>query len=52
MAYKRRQQELETILDSTHDGMIAVNKEARITLFNRAAERMIGTSVGKVLGKN
>lgn len=51
MAYKRRQQELETILDSTHDGMIAVNKEARITLFNRAAERMIGTSAGKVLGK-
>ena len=51
MAYKHRQQELETILDSTHDGMIAVNEEARITLFNRAAERMIGTSVEKVLGK-
>ncbi|MBA4548530.1 sigma-54-dependent transcriptional regulator [Thermoactinomyces intermedius] len=51
MAYKRRQQELETILDSTHDGMIAVNKEARITLFNRAAEKMIGTSAANVLGK-
>ncbi|MBA4600929.1 sigma-54 interaction domain-containing protein [Thermoactinomyces mirandus] len=51
IAWKQRQQELETILDSMHDGMIAVNGQARITLFNRAAERMIGISVTSVLGR-
>ncbi len=51
IAWKQRQQELETILDSMHDGMIAVNNQARITLFNRAAERMIGISVNSVLGR-
>jgi PAS domain S-box-containing protein len=42
---------LEAIINSTHDGMIAVNKEGRITLFNRAAERMIGVKPHDALGK-
>jgi PAS domain S-box-containing protein len=44
------QQELDIILNSTHDGMIAVNKEGMITLFNRAAERITGIQALKVLG--
>ena len=34
--------ELEVILDSTHDAMIAVDKNGIITLFNRAAEKLTG----------
>lgn len=34
--------ELEIILNSTHDAMIAVNKYGKITLFNRAAEKLTG----------
>lgn len=47
---RRHQQELDIILNSTHDGMIAVNQEGLITLFNRAAERIIGISNEEVLG--
>ncbi|WP_130807781.1 sigma-54 interaction domain-containing protein [Senegalia massiliensis] len=34
--------ELEVILNSTHDAMIAVNKYGVITLFNKAAEKLTG----------
>jgi len=50
-AWLKRQRELEAILNSTHDGMIAVNHEGKITLFNRAAERMIGVKTSSALGK-
>lgn len=45
-------QELEIILNSTHDGMIAVNKEGMVTLFNRAAERIMGISAEETLGNS
>jgi PAS domain S-box-containing protein len=51
LEWQKRQRELEAIINSTHDGMIAVNKEGRITLFNRAAERMIGVKPHDALGK-
>jgi PAS domain S-box-containing protein len=51
LEWQKRQRQLEAIINSTHDGMIAVNKEGRITLFNRAAERMIGVKPHDALGK-
>lgn len=47
---RHHQQELDIILNSTYDGMIAVNKEGIITLFNRAAERMTGLKAEDVFG--
>ncbi len=44
-------QETTVILDSTHDGMIAVNSRGIVTLFNKAAERITGLKVGDVLGR-
>ncbi|WP_078811199.1 sigma-54 interaction domain-containing protein [Selenihalanaerobacter shriftii] len=43
--YKYSQKELETILDSTHDAMIAINQEKRITLINSAAIELLGEGV-------
>ncbi|MTI69142.1 MAG: PAS domain-containing protein [Firmicutes bacterium] len=43
--------ELEVILDSTHDAMIAVNKKGIITLFNKAAERLTGIDSHYALNK-
>ncbi|GGE10551.1 putative sigma L-dependent transcriptional regulator YqiR [Marinithermofilum abyssi] len=50
-AWRQRQLELDTILNSTHDGMIAVNHTGHITLLNRAAERLIGLRASDVTGK-
>lgn len=41
----------ETIINATHDGMIAIDKEERITLFNAAAERMSGIVASSAIGK-
>nr|WP_236838536.1 sigma-54-dependent Fis family transcriptional regulator [Caldalkalibacillus salinus] len=48
---RRHQHELDIILNSTHDGMLAVNQQGIITLFNRAAERIVGLKTEDVLGK-
>ena len=45
------ERELEVILDSTHDAMIAVDKRGIITLFNRAAKRLTKLEGEPVLGK-
>ncbi|TVR72220.1 MAG: sigma-54-dependent transcriptional regulator [Spirochaetaceae bacterium] len=42
--------QLEIIFDSTHDGIIAVDGDARITLFNRAAEEIIRCRARDVIG--
>ncbi len=39
------------ILNSTHDGMIAVDREGVITIFNAAAARITGLSPGEMIGK-
>ncbi|MHB8846113.1 MAG: sigma 54-interacting transcriptional regulator [Nitrospirota bacterium] len=44
------QNEIDVILNSTHDGMIAVNKDGVVTLFNRAAERITGLKSAEVIG--
>ncbi|MCT4605713.1 MAG: sigma-54-dependent Fis family transcriptional regulator [Marinisporobacter sp.] len=44
--------ELEVILDSTHDAMIAVDKKGIITLFNKAAKKLTKLEGMKVLGRS
>ncbi|WP_273832965.1 sigma-54 interaction domain-containing protein [Guptibacillus sedimenti] len=52
LRHQSKQQEI--ILDSTHDGMIAVNVHEEVTLFNRSAEKITGISKeladGKIIG--
>ncbi|KUO77301.1 MAG: AAA family ATPase [Clostridia bacterium BRH_c25] len=45
------ERDIELILDSTHDAMIAVNSDGIITLFNKAAEKLTGTDAEEALGK-
>ncbi|MBU8907750.1 sigma 54-interacting transcriptional regulator [Desertibacillus haloalkaliphilus] len=42
----------DIILNSTHDGMIAINEQRRITLVNAAAERMTGLKAADVINKD
>jgi PAS domain S-box-containing protein len=42
--------ELDIIFDSTYDGMIAINREGIVTLFNKAAERITGLSAKDMIG--
>ncbi|MBM7693238.1 PAS domain S-box-containing protein [Peribacillus deserti] len=39
------------IFDSTDDGMIVVNKDSRIIIFNKSAERITGVPADEALGK-
>ncbi|PFG13822.1 PAS domain S-box-containing protein [Bacillus sp. es.036] len=52
LRHQSKQQEI--ILDSTHDGMIAVDVNEEVTLFNRSAEKITGISKeladGKIIG--
>jgi len=43
--------EIDTIFDSTHDGMIAVNNEGVVTIFNKAAERITRIKGADVIGR-
>lgn len=43
--------ELEIILNSTHDAMIAVDSKGIITIFNKAAERLTKLNSDKVMGR-
>lgn len=43
--------ELQTILDSTHNLIVAIDKSARITLVNRAAENFLDIKSADVLGR-
>ncbi|HEY3364627.1 MAG TPA: sigma 54-interacting transcriptional regulator [Symbiobacteriaceae bacterium] len=45
-----KERERDVMLDSTHDGMLAVNGRGIVTLCNRAAERLMGMTRAKVLG--
>ncbi|WP_047151940.1 sigma-54 interaction domain-containing protein [Aneurinibacillus tyrosinisolvens] len=47
----RKQREIDTILNSTHDAMVAVNGQGVISLYNKAAERILGISREEALGK-
>jgi PAS domain S-box-containing protein len=40
------------IFNAIHDGIIAIDSQGVITMFNTAAERLTGLSAGQVLGKS
>jgi PAS domain S-box-containing protein len=42
---------LDKILDSTHDGMIAVDEAGVVILFNRSAERITGLKADGIVGR-
>jgi PAS domain S-box-containing protein len=42
---------IEIILNSAHDGMIAIDELGVVTLFNKAAERIMGLDAGSVIGR-
>ncbi|MDI3534170.1 MAG: hypothetical protein PWQ82_535 [Thermosediminibacterales bacterium] len=44
--------ELNTILNSTHNGIVAVDKDGYITILNPAAERVIGKKAVDAIGKH
>ncbi|MDH4615914.1 sigma 54-interacting transcriptional regulator [Brevibacillus sp. AY1] len=48
----QNQRERETMLNSTHDAIIGVNRHGMITLFNKAAERLMGIDAATVLETN
>ncbi|NLV16186.1 MAG: sigma 54-interacting transcriptional regulator [Syntrophomonadaceae bacterium] len=45
------EQELNTIINSMHNGLISVNEEGLLVLINSAAESMLGVSSDQVKGK-
>jgi PAS domain S-box-containing protein len=47
---EEKERERDVMLDSTHDGMLAVNAHGVVTLCNRAAEELMGISRHEVLG--
>ncbi|MGG0238530.1 sigma 54-interacting transcriptional regulator [Bacillus rhizoplanae] len=48
---KEQTQQRDLILNSTHDGMIVINKDGNVLLFNKSAERMIGYKSEDVVNK-
>ncbi|EOP84643.1 PAS domain S-box protein [Bacillus cereus HuB4-4] len=44
-------QQGELILNSTHDGMIVIDQEGQVRLFNKSAERIIGYKKEEAIGK-
>jgi PAS domain S-box-containing protein len=43
--------ELEVFLTSTHDGVIAIDKDCKITLYNKEAEKLVGIPRDKALSR-
>ncbi|MGB9847061.1 MAG: sigma 54-interacting transcriptional regulator, partial [Desulfotomaculales bacterium] len=48
---KNSAKQLEVILHSLHEGLIAVDRTGRVTLFNKAAEKILGIPAEKTLGR-
>jgi len=44
--------QIRAFLDAAHEGVLAVDARGRVTLFNPAAERLMGISAGSVLGQH
>ena len=43
--------ELGEVLNAVHNGIIAIDAEERVTIYNRQAERMLGVPAAKVMGQ-
>ena len=48
---KEKAQQFATIIDFVHDGIIAIDKEGCVTVFNSASEKLTGFSKQDALGK-
>ena len=48
---KRRSEQLKAILDFAYDGIIALDEEGRITVFNPVAEKLSGWRADEALGR-
>lgn len=48
---KRKIYRLKAILESTYDGIIAVDSSGRVEIFNKAAEQIMGLDAGAIIGK-
>ncbi|PKM75956.1 MAG: AAA family ATPase [Firmicutes bacterium HGW-Firmicutes-15] len=50
-SYKEISTELDIIINSTHNLIVAVDAKGMITVFNKAAERFLGVKAGEARGK-
>lgn len=50
--YYRKSRQLEGILDYTHNGVIAINKDGHVIYYNKAAEDIIWRKKEDVIGKH
>jgi len=50
MEQQMEQSQIKAFLDAAHEGVLAVDADGRVTLFNTAAERLTGISADVVLG--
>ncbi len=48
---RERSEILSVVIDNSHDGIVAIDREERITLFNPAAERIFGVKASDAIGK-
>jgi PAS domain S-box-containing protein len=48
---RERSEILRAVIDNSHDGIIAIDRGERITLFNPAAERIFGMKAAEAIGK-
>jgi PAS domain S-box-containing protein len=48
---KEKAQQFATIIDFVHDGIVAIDTQGRITVFNSASEKLTGFSKHDALGK-
>ncbi|MHB1654037.1 MAG: sigma-54 interaction domain-containing protein [Desulfitobacteriaceae bacterium] len=51
MSLELEAREWREILDSAHNGIIAVNREGRVVVFNKAASELVGFPQGEALGE-
>lgn len=48
---RSRGEQIRTILDSVQDGILAVDRDGRVIIFNPSAERVFGLKAAEVLGR-
>lgn len=51
-SYETTLNQLKYVLDSCHNGIIAVDRQGIVTHFNPAAERMVGVPASEAIGKH
>ena len=50
MPYEEREDTLKTILNSVNEGILAVDKDGKITHINEVARKLLGCTLGQVIG--